>query len=364
MSKTQYEKVYESVPVQTVSQKVTISSSSSAQKTTSSGGISSNTLVKDVPQTSLLSTVLMATGWGSIIATIGDFAAKPIIDRYKELISQFSGDNPDTSTLGELLGAISQINPFETPPAPASSSKKNLLDILSDHTNHLNRIAIAQEGIYRSSLTDQNSPLKTMIDGFTNLQKEVNDKVRSDVVSSVDARLADLQSNIDSVDNDVINLSSKQKSLDEDLTNTKEDLIKKSQEALKVISDSTDHLSSVNTDIARVLDSFAFDGLVVKKDEKDLALQDARLEHHEYQKTVVDVKDMDGNVVANVAPRELKNSELASTARKHTDQNNFELDDDDIDTMVGDYNISEMFTYSRLTDRLQTTLSDMDTNLN
>ena len=52
-------------------------------------------------------------------------------------------------------------------------------------------------------------------------------------------------------------------------------------------------------------------------------------EHLEYLKTPSTVTDLDGNPLASIAPRDLKNVANASQSRLTTDVNNFEIDNDD-----------------------------------
>jgi len=54
-----------------------------------------------------------------------------------------------------------------------------------------------------------------------------------------------------------------------------------------------------------------------------------------YNLTPKTVKDMDGNEIATASPLDIKTTSHASTARKHTDENNFELEDEDFDMWDG-----------------------------
>ena len=64
-----------------------------------------------------------------------------------------------------------------------------------------------------------------------------------------------------------------------------------------------------------------------KMKEKD----EAFIEKLTFEKNALNVKDLDGNNVVSVSPRELEAIKNAVIAREKTDINNFELDDDDLD---------------------------------
>ena len=51
----------------------------------------------------------------------------------------------------------------------------------------------------------------------------------------------------------------------------------------------------------------------------------------DYKTTPKEIKDLDGNVLTTATPLDIKTTEAVSTARKHTDENNFELDEEDFD---------------------------------
>ena len=57
---------------------------------------------------------------------------------------------------------------------------------------------------------------------------------------------------------------------------------------------------------------------------------DIEKERHDYEKKPQAIKDLDGQVVASLSPREAQTASNATQAKKNTDTNNFELDGDDI----------------------------------
>ncbi len=64
-----------------------------------------------------------------------------------------------------------------------------------------------------------------------------------------------------------------------------------------------------------------------------------------YAKTPQKVKDWDENELADIAPREARLVKDATTAIKHTDENNFELDPEDVD-LITPLDIKSVFGYN------------------
>lgn len=317
-----------------------------------SGGYIKSNVISAIPEKSLLTTALTATGYGALVATLGDLVASPIIEAYKAKIAAMQADYPQ-STLGELLAALSSVSAGVVPvKSSIPNSKPSLLDILSQSTEHLSKIATFHEAIYKSMInpdTSKQVDVKTILGSYAdsvnqtldNKIKNVNDSFNKSI-ESVNDKLLQNNSYID------------------DLNSNFKDAIDKSfsdnKDALMSLNSSIDYMHSSINGITRAL---SIDGVAIQRSDKDLQLQDLQIDKHVYHSTVSPVVDMDGNNMGAFAPRDLKNIESASTARKHTDQNNFEVDDDDIDTMFTLPDISEIFKYSRLTDRLQTSLDGM-----
>lgn len=77
-----------------------------------------------------------------------------------------------------------------------------------------------------------------------------------------------------------------------------------------------------------------------------------------YQRTPTQVKDIDENVLFNIAPREanlVKNSVVAINA---TDEKNFELDEDDLD-ILNPLDISSIFGYEKSSDIIEEYITKM-----
>ncbi len=124
------------------------------------------------------------------------------------------------------------------------------------------------------------------------------------------------------------------------LSKIKKDVLEKIQEDLHTIATRFEELEFVvennpsihtNVDLSKIEDvADAIRDVFEKTKEKDEAI----LEDLNYKKSAAVISDLDGNVVANVSPRELEVIKNASVAREKTDINNFELENEDFD--IGD----------------------------
>lgn len=65
-------------------------------------------------------------------------------------------------------------------------------------------------------------------------------------------------------------------------------------------------------------------------------LAEIETERHEYEKTPQAIKDLDGETVANLSPRDAQTANNATQAKTATDTNNFELLESDIEDLFGD----------------------------
>jgi vacuolar-type H+-ATPase subunit E/Vma4 len=381
-------KVYENV--NGVAQKVSTPSAGVAKTTFGVDGKAYNST--KVSQGSILAGALGLTGVGATAYAVGSAISSYGLEAYYEKApwlrpafqnqygltgdaakakwKAINGDATSSQVGASDANPSGTVSPYSQPastglppstdvPPPQSnpySGGENLISVLLKSVNQLSRLADVQSASYAQQVLDsQKDPsaaIKSVLDGY---KTSVDDAIRgqfdtfgkqyTDQLKAVDDKLLANNSYIDD--------------LNANFKDAYDKAYQAQLDAMLKLSQSSNQQNAVLTDVARILDSFAIDGLVVKKDEKDHQLQDAKIESLEYHSTPIEVKDMDGNTMVNVAPRELKNIESASTARKHTDQNNFEMHDDEIDSMFTMPDISQIFKYDNLTDRLGTTLSNM-----
>lgn len=101
-------------------------------------------------------------------------------------------------------------------------------------------------------------------------------------------------------------------------------------------------LNSVNENLAKIAE---IKGDVAKISDNGKELLDIEKDRHTFEKTVQNIKDLDGQVVASISPREAQAVNNATQAKKNTDINNFELLDSDIEDLFGDLpDITGLFT--------------------
>ena len=100
-------------------------------------------------------------------------------------------------------------------------------------------------------------------------------------------------------------------------------------------------LKGVNENLAKIAE---IKGDLAKISENGKGLFDIEKERHAYEKTPQVIKDLDGETVANLSPRDAQTANNATQAKKNTDINNFELLESDIEDLFGDLpDISGLF---------------------
>lgn len=92
-------------------------------------------------------------------------------------------------------------------------------------------------------------------------------------------------------------------------------------------------LKSVSENLAKIAE---IKGDIAKISENGKGLLDIEKDRHAYEKTPQAIKDLDGETVANLSPRDAQTANNATQAKKNTDINNFELLDSDIEDLFGD----------------------------
>ena len=92
-------------------------------------------------------------------------------------------------------------------------------------------------------------------------------------------------------------------------------------------------LKGVNDNLAKIAE---IKGDVAKISDNGKGLLDIEKDRHAYEKTPQAIKDLDGETVANLSPRDAQAANNATQAKKNTDINNFELLEGDIEDLFGD----------------------------
>ena len=93
--------------------------------------------------------------------------------------------------------------------------------------------------------------------------------------------------------------------------------------ALNSLKDSLDQIATIKNEVGKIL-------------ENGGKMLEIETERHNYETKSQVIKDLDGQDVAKISPREAQTIKNASQARVATDTNNFELLDSDLDDLFGD----------------------------
>ena len=116
------------------------------------------------------------------------------------------------------------------------------------------------------------------------------------------------------------------------------------------------------TDVPHVLSEFYSKKSQNLELEKSLATKS--IEKINYELTPVPVKDLDGNTITTIKPVEAQTVKNLSDARYRTDQNTFEVNSDDFDDILSGINISEIFKFSKKSDRLDSLFAELGIDKN
>lgn len=118
--------------------------------------------------------------------------------------------------------------------------------------------------------------------------------------------------------------------------------------ALKGINENLAKIATVKDDLAKISDN-------------GKGLLDIEKDRHAYEKTPQAIKDLDGETVANLSPRDAQTVKNATQAKKNTDINNFELLDSDIEDLFGDLpDPTDLFNFELPGETLTKILSKKD----
>lgn len=97
-------------------------------------------------------------------------------------------------------------------------------------------------------------------------------------------------------------------------------------------------IGSLNQNLGKISENVAG----VKDNGKGML--DIEKDRHKFETTAKSVKDLDGQVVANISPRDAQTVKNITQAKTATDTNNFELSASDLDDLFGDLpDISSLF---------------------
>lgn len=102
-------------------------------------------------------------------------------------------------------------------------------------------------------------------------------------------------------------------------------------------------LKGVNENLAKIAE---IKGDIAKISENGKGLLDIEKDRHDYEKTPQAIKDLDGETVANLSPRDAQTVKNATEARVATDENSFELSDSDVSGLFPEFpDITTLFDF-------------------
>lgn len=102
-------------------------------------------------------------------------------------------------------------------------------------------------------------------------------------------------------------------------------------------------LKGVNENLAKIAE---IKGDIAKISENGKGMLDIEKDRHTYEKTPQAIKDLDGETVANLSPRDAQTVKNATEARVATDENSFELSDSDVSGLFPEFpDITTLFDF-------------------
>lgn len=102
-------------------------------------------------------------------------------------------------------------------------------------------------------------------------------------------------------------------------------------------------LKGVNENLAKIAE---IKGDLAKISENGKGLLDIEKDRHAYEKTPQAIKDLDGETVANLSPKDAQTVKNVTEARVATDENSFELSDSDVSGLFPEFpDITTLFDF-------------------
>lgn len=112
-------------------------------------------------------------------------------------------------------------------------------------------------------------------------------------------------------------------------------------------------LQNIASNVSKV-STFLESGIQVKRTENEMALTTKQLEHITYETTEIQLDNL-GDSIPSATPQQMRAIKDAVVAKKNSDENTFELDNEDIDDIFnGMPDISSIFAFTSKTSRLPT----------
>ena len=121
-------------------------------------------------------------------------------------------------------------------------------------------------------------------------------------------------------------------------------------ETFTIVSDTLTELKALTTSIKLIPETLK-QGVQIQKSVNEDALIAKKLQHINYDTTPIQLDNI-GDVIPKVTPQEMRAIKDAVIAKKNSDENTFELNDEDLDNIFGMPDISSIFDYASKSQRI------------
>ena len=134
------------------------------------------------------------------------------------------------------------------------------------------------------------------------------------------------------------------------LQNLTEKIFESTEEANSFKRENAEHNSQILEETKKLTEVIGTKGIAVKKTEIEHSLVAKQLEHITFETTPVQLDNM-GDAIPELSPQKMRAVKDAVVAKKNSDENTFELDEDEYDDYFGIPDISSIFGFDKKSER-------------
>jgi len=234
---------------------------------------------------------------------------------------------------------------------------KNLLSVLSNNGSIISRDISEQTKVMMEQLSAVNKQTDVIAQGQITTLEQTSYQLQLQAlsVSNQYEQIAVLNSIQDSIkaisDNQVLNtdISTAYNEASLEVMNKISSDIASIPNTLTETSN-IEAISSVGSSINSLSSSLKNNGIAIQRSEAEKSLTDKKLEHITYETTPVQLENL-GDTIPKATPQEMRALKDVAVAKKNSDENTFEIDEDDIADMFTLPDISEVFSFNGKTKR-------------
>lgn len=237
------------------------------------------------------------------------------------------------------------------PPVVGNSS--SLSDILLSNTE-FNAQMVRQHQLLNENIIHTNKVLVNAISGITKVMianAKVN-KAHQDASLENSISVAEILSVIAQSSGESESLQAYRDANYENSLETVEALKKVSENMPDMSSLNISFPDSVNVNIERSLDEIDLTSKLLENIETKIPLDEKKLEHITYETTSIQLDNITSDEIPSATPQEMRAIKNAVVAKKNSDENTFELDDEDYDDAFGMPDISSIFDFLKKSERI------------